>query len=221
MVGILILLNTFTLLVLVILIVKYRRLKSEFEAFKCSSLPVTKVELPAHLKAKYEAIENSKLHLINTAVLDGLTGVLNKGKILSDIGSLIADNCADKFAVLMFDIDNFKKINDTHGHLVGDECIKQLADIASSSVRGDDLVGRYGGDEFIVVLRGLNSSEASIIANRFRLRVNKESSPTFSVSIGVASYPDDGNNVKTLLNNSDKALYKAKELGKNAVASFK
>lgn len=178
------------------------------------------VELPKHLREKYVRMESNKLELLNKANLDDLTGVLNKGKILNDL-SVLVNNVEERFVLLMFDIDDFKNINDTYGHMVGDDCIRQLAGIAKKSSRSGDLIGRYGGDEFLVVLRGLAGEEGAMsVVDRFRIRVATESDPDFTISIGVASYPFDGKRLKDLVCKADKALYRAKEQGKNKVVFY-
>jgi diguanylate cyclase (GGDEF)-like protein len=124
----------------------------------------------------------------------------------------------NEFSILMFDIDNFKGINDTYGHIAGDMCIKRLALIAKSSIRDEDSIGRYGGDEFVVVLPSLTISQARLVAERFRKKVDETESPHFSVSIGIASYPQDASNVKELIAAADEGLYKSKRKGRNTVS---
>ncbi|MCP3869655.1 MAG: GGDEF domain-containing protein, partial [Gammaproteobacteria bacterium] len=119
---------------------------------------------------------------------------------------------------LMIDLDDFKKINDTRGHLFGDDVLKRLATILASISREEDVPCRYGGEEFIVVLPETNASGALRFAERLRsemrgdvfFRENK-----ISYSGGVASYPTNGATVESLLNNADKALYEAKFSGKD------
>jgi diguanylate cyclase (GGDEF)-like protein len=118
----------------------------------------------------------------------------------------------------MFDIDNFKKINDTHGHITGDKCIKNLMNICRNSFRGDDVIGRFGGDEFVILLPGTSPVKAYLVAERFRKNVEQTKDPHYTVSIGVASYPLDGKNSKGLISSADKALYISKEKGRNMVS---
>jgi diguanylate cyclase (GGDEF)-like protein len=96
-------------------------------------------------------------------------------------------------------------------------CLKTLALIASSNIREVDHLGRYGGDEFIIVLPTLEAKEAKFVAERFRKKINETSNPRFTVSIGIATYPNDGQTVKDLISAADKGLYKAKSRGKNTI----
>jgi diguanylate cyclase (GGDEF)-like protein len=147
-----------------------------------------------------------------------LTKTLNKITILNVIEKLISSKKENAFSILMFDIDNFKVINDSLGHVTGDMCLKTLALIASSNIREVDHLGRYGGDEFIIVLPTLEAKEAKFVAERFRKKINETSNPRFTVSIGIATYPSDGQTVKDLISAADKGLYKAKSKGKNAIS---
>ena len=149
---------------------------------------------------------------------DLLTKTLNKITILNIIEKLITSKREKVFSILMFDIDDFKTINDTLGHIAGDLCLRTLAIIASNNIREVDYIGRYGGDEFIIVLPNLAENEAQFVAERFRNKVNETSNPKLTVSIGIATYPRDGETVKDLLSAADKALYKSKSKGKNTIS---
>ncbi|MCX7989476.1 MAG: GGDEF domain-containing protein [Aquificaceae bacterium] len=124
-------------------------------------------------------------------------------------------------SILMIDVDNFKNINDTYGHNVGDMVLKSLAQILKSSVRSYDLVARWGGEEFLILLLGDGQEEAVSIGERIRRSVeslSKEGIPKFTVSVGVASYRE-GDDINSLIERADKALYKAKSQGKNRVVA--
>ena len=131
-----------------------------------------------------------------------------------------------KVAISILDMDGFKKINDTYGHLVGDEVLKNMASRIKRSLREGDTVSRIGGDEFVIVLTNFkDKNELSKIINRLinsnlePLKINDISiNPTFS--IGVALYPDDGNNFEDLVKKADEALYKAKNIGKNCFCYY-
>lgn len=178
-------------------------------------------ELPEHIRQKFQIMEHNKAKLMSMAFTDKMTGVYNKEKIISVIYDMIKDPRVTVFSILIFDIDNFKKINDNLGHLVGDECLINLTKIGLSSIRQNDFLGRYGGDEFIMVLSTLDPFEAKIIAERFRTKVAATKEPHFTISIGVGSYPDDGTSFKSLVESADKALYLSKERGKNKVSHIK
>jgi diguanylate cyclase (GGDEF)-like protein len=118
----------------------------------------------------------------------------------------------------MFDIDDFKKINDTQGHVTGDLIIKQLAIIALHCIREVDLVGRYGGDEFIIFLPNTIKEEAFIIAERLRKNVELAQNFRCTISVGISSYPQDGLKANQLISTADEALYASKKKGKNRVS---
>ena len=127
----------------------------------------------------------------------------------------------------MMDIDNFKRINDTYGHLTGDTILKRLAAVLQETVRKIDIPARYGGEEFVVILPETNKEEACVIAERIRKNVSEivvkiseteDLSPT--ISIGVAQYTTDGKEAKELINAADTALYFSKHNGKNMVSYY-
>ena len=167
-------------------------------------------ELPEHIRQQFQIMEHNKAKLMDMAYTDKMTGVFNKDKITSLIKDMIRDSRVNVFSIMMFDIDDFKKINDNLGHLVGDE-----------SLRKNDYIGRYGGDEFLIILSGLDPYETKVIAERFRTKIASRSKPNFTVSIGVASYPEDGKTFKELIEAADKALYLSKKRGKNRVSHLK
>ncbi len=172
------------------------------------------------VKERIFYMELSKERIANMARTDDLTGSLNKKTLLNTIDKLISDKRMHNFSILMFDIDSFKSINDTFGHIEGDKCLKRMAFIARDSIRDNDELGRYGGDEFIIILPGATVNTAAIVAERFRKNVEKTDDPHFTVSIGIASYPLNGNTVKALIAHADAGLYMSKQAGKNR-ASYK
>jgi diguanylate cyclase (GGDEF) domain len=129
------------------------------------------------------------------------------------------------FAVAMIDIDNFKSINDTYGHPVGDEILKGLVDILMGNVREIDIVARYGGEEFVLILPETSITRAFEVSNRLRQLVaardfefsHLERDLRITISIGVAAFPDDGMTNTDLISRADAALYRAKKTGKNRV----
>jgi diguanylate cyclase (GGDEF)-like protein len=172
----------------------------------------------AEVKKRLLELENMNKKLLDISKTDALSNVLNKAAILKAMDHLISSKPKSELSLLMFDIDDFKVINDTHGHIVGDKCIRMLASAARSNFRDIDLVGRYGGDEFIVALPDTGSRQAIAIAERFRKIVAESTSPSFTISIGISSYPADGSDVRTLIQEADKNLYVSKKKGKNAVS---
>lgn len=174
--------------------------------------------LNKEVKKRVFEIERSNERLLEISKTDLLTKTFNKITILNIIEKLINSKKEEIFSILMFDIDNFKTINDSLGHVTGDMCLKTLAHIASGNIREVDYLGRYGGDEFVIVLPSLGSNEAKFVAERFKNKVNEVSNPKFTVSIGISTYPYDGRTVKDLISAADKGLYKSKSKGKNSIS---
>lgn len=162
-----------------------------------------------------------KYNLILTSNIDKLTGVYTR-KYLEDTLELLIQN-AEKmhttFSLIMFDIDHFKKVNDTYGHQTGDEVLSNVCKIIMNNIRRGDMCYRYGGEEFIVVLPCTDSHEALDIAERLRCKIEDEKilGSKFSVtaSMGIATYPTHGRWRDELIEKVDKALYVAKESGRN------
>jgi diguanylate cyclase (GGDEF)-like protein len=160
---------------------------------------------------------------------DGLTGVENhrtfQERFLNEI--LRAQRYDHQLAVMMMDIDFFKKVNDTYGHPVGDLVLKEVAKIISSNIRaGTDLLARYGGEEFVVMLADTDRARAGETAERIResiaARVFESGTVRFQVtmSIGGAIYPADSRHGHEILEKADKALYRAKETGRNRLVFY-
>lgn len=132
-----------------------------------------------------------------------------------------------EFAFIMVDIDDFKKCNDTYGHMVGDVVLKEIARIIKESVREIDIVGRYGGEEFSIVLPETNPSSALAVAERLRKNIEDgvfkayDEKLKLTISAGIAIYPGDASDINSIIDKADEALYKAKKLGKNVVCEYK
>ncbi|GAA5217912.1 diguanylate cyclase [Corallincola platygyrae] len=169
----------------------------------------------------------SKQRLHQLACTDELTGLPNRRNIM-DQGNAFLSQARDEnsaFSILVFDVDYFKRINDTFGHIGGDEVLKRLAPAASSAVRIQDRVGRTGGEEFIALLPGAKLDAAEAIGERLRARIEKtDQSATaddlvVTVSIGVTELKPSDRELSALIQRADNALYKAKALGRNRVES--
>ena len=164
----------------------------------------------------YKAIEEM-------AITDELTGVYVRRYVLDRFfeSLLRANKFGSPLGFLMIDVDNFKKINDTYGHLVGDAVLKEVASRIKSTAREIDLVGRYGGEEFCVILLDTDKKGAQRAGERICEVVS--SSPivaynetlNVTVSVGVASFPEDGKDPYSIIEIADQALYTAKRQGKN------
>lgn len=161
------------------------------------------------------------------AITDGLTGVYNRRYFeeLLDREIARATRYPQKFSVILMDIDDFKKFNDTYGHPAGDDILKDFAAFILESSRNTDFISRYGGEEFVIIAPHTEKEKASFFATRLLiLASNREfghaQKVRLGVSIGVASFGDDANTKELLLKCADDALYRAKKLGKNRVCIF-
>lgn len=163
---------------------------------------------------------------------DGLTQLLNKRYFMSQrLGLLInaAERDAQPLSVFIFDIDHFKKYNDTNGHLAGDEILKGVAQVLRENLRPGDIACRYGGEEFIVAMPGTRGADGMGAAERIRVAIERtpfprrETQPLGHVSIsgGVAQFPLDGTNSTDLILHADQALYQAKAAGRNRIMQYR
>ena len=129
---------------------------------------------------------------------------------------------AEPLGVLMLDLDHFKRINDAHGHARGDVVLKQTTRAVQSMLRAGDIVGRFGGEEFVILLSGADLKQAMGAAERCRVAVAKMEVPdapylSVTASVGVAAFPDHGEDLDGLLKASDRAMYMAKASGRNRI----
>ncbi|MGE5423407.1 MAG: diguanylate cyclase [Ignavibacteriales bacterium] len=184
---------------------------------------LTNLEKSISLEVKKRTfeIERANQNLLMISKTDSLTKAFTRVAILNIIERLTESKTKNPFAVLLFDVDHFKNINDTYGHVTGDMILKQVANIAKNSIRDIDNLGRYGGDEFIIVLPNAAIDEAMYVAERFRKKIDDADLKGATVSIGVAGYPDDAMSAKGLLSIADEGLYISKEKGRNAVSHRK
>jgi len=162
--------------------------------------------------------------LFEAAQFDSLTGAYTRGFAIAVMQRALLKAYSDSkpLAVLMLDLDHFKRINDAHGHARGDLVLKQTIRAMQSTLRAGDIVGRFGGEEFVVLLPGADLKQAMGAAERCRAAVEKmkiTDAPYLSVtaSVGVAAFPEHGEDLDTLLKASDNAMYAAKDNGRNRI----
>ena len=180
------------------------------------------------LEKTQEQVQEQNKELAYLATRDGLTGCLNRRAFTDGFQLLFDTSLGDEseLSCIMVDLDHFKQVNDNFGHAVGDEVIIMLAEVLKANTRKVDLVGRYGGEEFCIVLPGMSVDQAFGVAERIRLRIKDESNkryengPRVTASIGVASMRDNPDNPGALNIFADEALYCAKENGRNRVVSY-
>ncbi len=171
--------------------------------------------------------EKIDAELLRAASVDGLTDTLNRQAFEKRAGEMIAlfARRQEPVSCLLLDIDDFKQVNDTHGHVAGDEVLRQFALTIKGLMRNYDLLGRYGGEEFAILLPGADSGQAMEIAQRLRGSVESMSIDgngllRCTVSIGVSTMiPGMDTKTEHFYRLSDKALYHAKDLGKNRVTA--
>jgi diguanylate cyclase (GGDEF)-like protein len=200
---------------------------AELEARVRSLLRIKKLQ--QELGDRERELSQMNDRLLHISLTDGLTGVDNRRALEQRLHEMFEHSLRlhEPVACVMCDIDHFKKVNDTYGHAAGDEVLKQFAEILKSEAREIDRVGRYGGEEFLLLLPGTVLDSAVTFAERLRQRVDDH---TFSfeggtlrrtMSCGVASWPHPRiSGREEMLKAADDALYVAKELGRNRVVRF-
>ena len=170
-----------------------------------------------------------ELHL--KSVTDGLTGAYSHAFLQEVLGVELEKARAEKtpLSILLLDLDDFKKLNDGHGHLFGDRVLKELTETASMNIRHEDVLGRYGGEEFLVIMPGADADTAGKVAERVRRSFERAGilpmrgatgAVKTTVSIGAATYPGEGEATPhSLISKADTNLYSAKRAGKNKVVA--
>jgi len=161
------------------------------------------------------------------AMIDPLTAILNRRAFMLEYERELSRCKREQtgLALAIFDLDHFKDVNDSYGHVVGDQVLRHVADTLRASLRGHDVLGRYGGEEFALLMPGADTAAAMAGTERARLAVGERPieagrlSVPITVSAGVAVYGLDGSDWESLLRSADAALYEAKRSGRNQVVA--
>jgi len=188
-----------------------------------------------HEKEKFQILANQFLlglrrsllyqKVQELAIMDSLTGMLSRRYFFERFHEELqrSNKFQYKFSCLMVDLDRFKEYNDRYGHLVGDVLLKEVAKTIKESLRQIDLVGRFGGEEFIIILTETDQEGSLFAAERIRKSVQDKSIRAYdevlkvTISIGISSYPKHGRDANGLVEKADHALYRAKETGRNRI----
>lgn len=201
---------------------------NELSTFK-NNLPFIKnyiKEVAPEIETKilFQALEDS-------ALKDNLTGLYNRRFLEEHLKKLIPQATREglNIGMLMLDMDHFKAVNDEYGHDIGDKVLKEFARVVSENVRDSDIVVRFGGEEFIVLLVGIKDEADTLeVANKIRIKVSQNEVDVYAgstmkktISIGLSMFPADSSSFTTVMKYADLALYEAKDLGRNQVIRYK
>ena len=181
--------------------------------------------LSKNLRSNEELLQNLLKQTHELSISDGLTGLFNQMHFfeLLDLETKKSQRYNLNYSLIIFDVDHFKNFNDSSGHLRGSQALRALGAIMKNKFRSTDLLAKYGGDEFVIILPQTDKVGAYLAAERLRETVEKQEFPgaetqtpkKITISIGLASYPEHGLTAEDILNHADKSLYFAKESGRN------
>lgn len=162
------------------------------------------------------------------AITDELTGLYNHRHLLRQLSAELSRTrrYGRPLTLAMIDIDHFKQYNDTHGHLIGNEILRTLGDLIRKNIREIDIPARYGGEEFLIIMPETNRVKGRLIAERLRKaieeypfkKIGRPPGEAVTISIGIASYPQNALSTHDLIETADRALYHAKAAGRNRVS---
>ncbi|MGB5445784.1 MAG: GGDEF domain-containing protein, partial [Psychromonas sp.] len=197
---------------------------NEKVAEKTKALQELNESLERKIKERTAKIERSKVILQNVAFKDNLTDIFNRHYLFEAAESLFnrAEEFNEPISLLLIDIDHFKKVNDSYGHIIGDNILKYFVGNIQNILRTDDIFVRYGGEEFIVLLPKVNIDESLIVAEKLRRSVEhnayrkNELNIPITISIGVSQYQHN-ETLENLISRADLGLYRAKQSGRNQV----
>ena len=175
--------------------------------------------------ADQAAIAINKAQLWEMAVTDSLTGLYVRRYFIVKLQEELhrAERYSKGFSIVMADLDRFKHVNDSFGHTAGDRALKLVAKFLQKNIRDVDVIARYGGEEFVFLLPEADKEEAYTVSERLRSKlaeVRFDELPPITVSLGIASYPEDSDDIDQLIKKADAALYSAKQSGRNKVAVY-
>lgn len=200
----------------------------EIENYHCAQL--IECHLLINMVSKTIALAIANINLRNLlrdqSIRDALTGLYNRRFLDEYLMKQLfyAKRQNSTLAIIMFDIDDFKKINDTHGHEVGDDVLEKLGHLMARLTRAEDVVCRYGGEEFLCILQNCSLPLAKKRAEEFRREINHMTKgpfpPAVTISLGISMYPADGTTPNELIEAADQALYESKKTGKNKVTTY-
>ena len=176
--------------------------------------------------------KKEKSRLISKAETDQFTGFLNKISTSLKIGETIREYPEEQGALLLIDLDDFKKLNDTYGHKVGDEFLRSFTSKLFLRFATNDVLGRIGGEEFVVYINSIDNDDEDIMARAAKsareileacrsVTINGVTDREFTCSVGIAGYPADGASYSELYEKADNAMYSVKRSGKNSFAFYK
>lgn len=158
-----------------------------------------------------QALENAAKYeyLQSQSMVDALTGLPNRVALYRKLDEEVKRLC--KFCVLFMDLNGFKNVNDTYGHLTGDDVLRQAAKEIRNSLRASDFLARYGGDEFVAVLSETTGEKGKVVVSRVKGRTVRVGEASVSVSVGMAIYPEDGQTAEELIRCADQRMYADKK----------
>jgi diguanylate cyclase (GGDEF)-like protein len=191
------------------------------EAYPIKEIEERASVLEKLVQERTQELQQAQEELERLAETDPMTGLYNRMKMDKTLHTEIqrAQRYQTTFSIVLFDLDNFKEINDTRGHQIGDQLLEELATVIRHRVRNTDVIGRWGGDEFLIISPETNLEDAALLAETIRITLSTHSFKNdihITSSFGVATWLDNDSQ-DTLIDRADKALYKAKGSGKDQV----
>jgi diguanylate cyclase (GGDEF)-like protein len=175
--------------------------------------------------ADQSAIAINKAQLWEMAVTDSLTGLYVRRYFMVKFQEelLRAQRYEKNLTLIMADLDRFKYINDTYGHSTGDRVLRIVGKFLKQNIRDVDIIARFGGEEFVILLPEADKNEARTVSERLRrnlVNLEMDDCPSLTISLGIAAYPEDGTDIEGLIIRADAAMYAAKQAGRNRVEMY-